>query len=157
MDNKSSQKISRRDALKILTAVAGGAVLANIPSKWTKPELLAGVLPAHAQTSGGHTLAAGADQTVFICQPGDFTSTVIISPTTSGILMKYTISADPGMTVNSPASLTGTVPTDVTGSASLTINGTDSGNGGSITVTWTFANASDGTGSSSQVFTSNGC
>ena len=53
MDNKSSQKISRRDALKILTAVAGGAVLANIPSKWTKPELLAGVLPAHAQTSGG--------------------------------------------------------------------------------------------------------
>jgi len=49
--DEQPRKLSRRDALKILTAVAGGAVLANIPSKWTKPELATGVLPAHAQTS----------------------------------------------------------------------------------------------------------
>lgn len=45
------KKLSRRDALKILGAAAGATVLANLPSKWTKPELAAGVLPAHAQTS----------------------------------------------------------------------------------------------------------
>ncbi|MCL4528127.1 MAG: Hint domain-containing protein [Chloroflexi bacterium] len=46
------KKLSRRDALKIIGAAAGATVLANLPSKWSKPELAAGVLPAHAQTSG---------------------------------------------------------------------------------------------------------
>ena len=46
------KKLSRRDALKIIGVAAGAAVLANLPSKWSKPELATGVLPAHAQTSG---------------------------------------------------------------------------------------------------------
>ncbi len=48
---KTSIKISRRDAIKVLGAAAGASLLANLPSKWSKPELAAGVLPAHAQTS----------------------------------------------------------------------------------------------------------
>ena len=43
--------LSRRDALKLLGAAAGASVLANLPSRWSTPQLTAGVLPAHAQTS----------------------------------------------------------------------------------------------------------
>ncbi len=48
---KTTTKISRRDAIKLLGAAAGASLLANLPTKWTKPELATGVLPAHAQTS----------------------------------------------------------------------------------------------------------
>ena len=51
MTNQPQSKLSRRDALKILAAATGAVALANIPSKWKRPELAAGVLPAHAQTS----------------------------------------------------------------------------------------------------------
>ena len=44
-------KLSRREAIKILGAAAGASVLANIPAKWSTPQLTKGVLPAHAQTS----------------------------------------------------------------------------------------------------------
>ena len=47
----TEKKISRRDAMKILGAAIGAAALANLPSKWDKPELAQGVLPAHAQQS----------------------------------------------------------------------------------------------------------
>ena len=47
----TEKKISRRDAIKMLGAVAGTSVLANLPSRWSTPELTTGVLPAHAQTS----------------------------------------------------------------------------------------------------------
>jgi len=47
-----NKKITRRDAIKLLGAAAGASVLANLPSKWSKPQLSGGVLPAHAQTSG---------------------------------------------------------------------------------------------------------
>lgn len=50
--SKPAKKISRRDAIKVLGAAAGASVLANLPTKWSKPELATGVLPAHAQTSG---------------------------------------------------------------------------------------------------------
>ncbi len=46
-----TQKLSRRDAIKLLGAAAGATLLANLPSKWRTPELASGVLPAHAQTS----------------------------------------------------------------------------------------------------------
>ncbi len=49
------KKVSRRNALKILAAAAGATTLANIPGQWIKPVLRAGVLPAHAQTSGPPT------------------------------------------------------------------------------------------------------
>jgi len=47
----SEKKLSRRDAIKLLGAVTGATVLANLPSKWSTPELVSGILPAHAQTS----------------------------------------------------------------------------------------------------------
>lgn len=43
--------LSRRDAIKLLGAATGATLLANLPSKWSTPELTSGVLPAHAQTS----------------------------------------------------------------------------------------------------------
>ena len=51
MTEETKKNLSRRDALKILGAAAGATVLANLPAKWNTPELAAGVLPAHAQTS----------------------------------------------------------------------------------------------------------
>jgi hypothetical protein len=48
----TQKKLSRRDAIKLLGATTGAAMLANLPSKWKTPELASGVLPAHAQTSG---------------------------------------------------------------------------------------------------------
>ena len=53
---KQSKKLSRRDAFKILGATLGATVLANLPSKWSKPELVSGVLPAHAQSTSTPTL-----------------------------------------------------------------------------------------------------
>jgi hypothetical protein len=153
----STKKISRRDAMKILVAVAGGTALANIPSKWSKPGLVAGVLPAHAQTSSGASVHAGvSDPAANYCF--DLVSTAIISPPTPGIVLRYVITSSGIVTIASPA-LTGTIATNASGMASLniTINtGLPFNTGDTITVTWSFENASDGTGSSSQVFTSAG-
>ncbi|MCB0193324.1 MAG: hypothetical protein KDJ65_15365 [Anaerolineae bacterium] len=44
--------INRRHLLRVLAATTGGVVLANIPTKWAKPNIEAGLLPAHAQASG---------------------------------------------------------------------------------------------------------
>ena len=49
--DKPTPKISRRQALKLLTAVSGVVALTNLPSQWSKPLLKTGILPAHAQTS----------------------------------------------------------------------------------------------------------
>ena len=49
----TKNKITRREALKLLGAATSASLLANLPSKWSKPELTNGVLPAHAQTSCG--------------------------------------------------------------------------------------------------------
>jgi len=45
-------KLSRREAIKILGAATGASLLANLPSKWSKPEITGSQLPAFAQTSG---------------------------------------------------------------------------------------------------------
>jgi hypothetical protein len=47
----TEKKISRRDAMKLLGAAIGAAALSTLPSKWSTPELAAGVLPAHARQS----------------------------------------------------------------------------------------------------------
>ena len=47
----TEKKLSRRDAIKLLGSAVGATTLANIPSKWSKPQLTGGVLPAHAQIS----------------------------------------------------------------------------------------------------------
>jgi|CXWL01.1.fsa_nt_gi hypothetical protein len=158
MDNKPSKEISRRDAMKILGAAIGAVALANVPSKWNTPELAAGVLPAHAQTSvGAHTLTPGPDDPAAnYCFP--LNSTVTITPPTPGILMRYVITTSPGVLITSPAALTGTVPTDGSGIASLdvTVDSFSFTVGSTVTVTWTFENPSDGSGSGAQVFTSAG-
>jgi hypothetical protein len=51
MSEENKKSLSRRDALKVLGAATGAAALANLPEKWSTPELATGVLPAHAQTS----------------------------------------------------------------------------------------------------------
>ena len=56
MTNTSNKKITRRDAIKFLGAAAGASMLANLPAKWSKPQLKGGSLPAHAQTSNCVTL-----------------------------------------------------------------------------------------------------
>ncbi|HSR19794.1 MAG TPA: twin-arginine translocation signal domain-containing protein [Anaerolineales bacterium] len=75
-----TQRLSRRDALKVLGAAAGATALANLPSKWTTPELTAGVLPAHAQSSCNCTdpalnvkLISGSASLVYVGDksPGD--------------------------------------------------------------------------------------
>jgi len=157
MDNKTPQQISRRDALKILAGVASATALATIPDKWTKPGMEVGVLPAHAQTSvPTHTLVVGvSDPAANFCF--SLISTVTIAPPASGILMRYTITTS-GPAITSPAALTGTVPTDgtVVASLSVDVDQTSFGVGDTVTVTWSFENASDGVGSGSQVFTSVG-
>ena len=49
-----AQVLSRRELLKTLAAL-GGAVAASslLPEKWAKPEVGAGALPAHAQSTVG--------------------------------------------------------------------------------------------------------
>ncbi len=54
MSNSKPEKqrpISRRDAIKVLSAAAGAAVIANLPADWETPIVEMGVLPAYAQTS----------------------------------------------------------------------------------------------------------
>jgi hypothetical protein len=47
-----SQKISRRQALKLILAVAGGLIgIAFLPSKWTKPVDKNGALPVRPRNS----------------------------------------------------------------------------------------------------------
>lgn len=159
MPKTAAKKISRRDAIKILTAAAGAATLANLPAQWSKPGFEMGVLPAHAQTSALlRTLAAEADKGPFginICSPDNITSSVTISPAASSISMSYSIVASSEITIHSPA-LTGTAMTDATGVATIIINAETSG-GGTIAVTWSFTNASDGTGSDTQTIEAGGC
>jgi len=157
MENKSQKKISRRDAVKILAAAVGATALANIPETWTSPDIEMGVLPAHAQTSPGlYTLTAGqSDPNANFCFP--LNSTASISPTATGIVLRYTISLSAGVTISSPATLTGTVVTDGSGMVSLSIIVDFFDNvGDTVSVTWSFDNPSDGANSDVQVFTSAG-
>ena len=45
------KKLTRREAIKLLGTATGAVTLANLPAKWTSPELSGGFIPAHAQTS----------------------------------------------------------------------------------------------------------
>ena len=47
----TEKKLSRRDAIKLIGTAVSATALANLPSKWSKPKLSGGVLPAHAQIS----------------------------------------------------------------------------------------------------------
>ena len=47
----NQKKLSRREAIKVLGAATGASLLANIPAKWSRPEVTGSPLPAFAQTS----------------------------------------------------------------------------------------------------------
>ncbi len=47
-----NSSLSRREALKTIIAAGGAlAAAASLPGQWTKPQVEAGVIPAHAQAS----------------------------------------------------------------------------------------------------------
>lgn len=156
MEIKPSKEISRREALKILGAVAGAAALANLPSKWSKPELLRGTLPAHAQTSPTGSLIAGLDNDAADFCSGFITSTVAIDPAVAGITLRYTIVlTGAGLTIALPVLLTDTLVTLAGGLQSLDISGISSfAPGDTIAVTWEFEDPADGVDSDTQIFTS---
>lgn len=158
-------KISRRDALKLLAAAAGATALADLPARWSKPDLEVGVLPAHAQTSVEHvehvlsTLPADLPEPNNACYDGqDVILSAVISPPAVGIVLQYVLTytpelGDPGGTIT-PSPSTGTLTTNNSGQVSLTANVTpnDSGQGtvGTLTVVWSFVNPADGTNAVSQ-------
>lgn len=162
MTDQKSKTLSRRDTIKVLAAAVGAGALANLPGKWTKPGLDFGVLPAHAQTSQTvHTLVAGADAQIEnnVEQPPiTINSTVQITPPASGILMRYSIvlnepqGAVHPTIIDDPLDSTGTIPTDNSGLATLPITYSNVWFNSTITVTWSFENPSDGTGTDDQVF-----
>lgn len=86
---QNSKQISRRDALKILAAAAGASVLANLPSRWTTPKLVAGVLPAHAQTSAGLPLVLTVSVVSLISSPIGFTVSQVRPPGNGGPLLNW--------------------------------------------------------------------
>lgn len=150
MTKRGQTKISRRDAIKILAAAVGATTVANLPPEWSRPDLEVGALPAHAQTSIVTTLLAGPDTDTGECH-SDFTSTVAISPVQENIEMRWVISNPGGVIINTPGSSTGTASTDATGVASLFIS-TNHIYNGTVTITWSFENPADGTGSDAQAF-----
>lgn len=162
MSNQKSTKVSRRDTIKILAAAAGAGALANFPSKWTKPGMDFGLLPAHAQTSQIlHSLQAGEDAMIDsnVGQPPiTINSTVQITPPDSGIVMRYSVVLEGSTGASSPAGidspnpLTGTVVTNGEGTGILPITYSEVGASASIIVTWTFEDPNDGTGTDDQVF-----
>ncbi|MBI3151717.1 MAG: twin-arginine translocation signal domain-containing protein [Chloroflexi bacterium] len=161
MTDQTSNKITRRDAIKILAAATGAVVLANIPDKWTKPILEGGVLPAHAQTSPPpppppfSIVDCGVPDTM--CASAN--SLVTITPATSGISMRYVLTpSNPAGTIVFPTQLNGTLLTDASGVADLyieiqfmTFNINDT-----FTVDWSFDDPDDGIDTCQQVITYDG-
>ena len=149
---QKTKKISRRDAIKLLGAVTGATVLANLPSKWSTPEIAQGVLPAHAQTSSVlYSLACDSDMP-FDPQSGalqDFGVTVSPTPAPS-VTLQYLITPNNGEAVISPVTNPGTVIINgPSNSATLSVSFGSNASLGSFTVTWSFVNPAQG-GSCSQ-------
>jgi hypothetical protein len=155
MTKQANKKISRRDAMKMLAAATGAAVLANLPSKWNTPELASGVLPAHAQTSILHTLTCDPDQSVAEPDTNQYLSGVTIAPPTAGMVMRWTVALNNVVLDNGADPITGTAATDGAGYASVTtpfVTIINPALDASVVVTWSFENASDGTGTCDQTF-----
>jgi len=168
MTNQSQKKLSRRDAIKLLGAAAGATMLANLPSKWSTPELTSGVLPAHAQTSiTGLTIL---DCELTVNRDGTWSSTPHIGPVPQSIAMRFTLtfvnmwftSNNPGPQIPNP--FVGTWNTDLNGDV-LYVNSSNgaagldtlvndpNANNGSFTVLWQFNDPSQGSGSCSRTYT----
>jgi hypothetical protein len=161
MSQPKNKKISRRDAMKVLGAAAGATLLANLPSKWSKPELTNGVLPAHAQTSGILLTFTNIGFISGLVKSGDSTKVsaplgapgcafdgihwVEISEQIANIPLVLEVTSDGPVNWFTPGSNpTGIYYTDSKGKVEINLNMQYSSD---IVFTWTFKNASDGTGS----------
>ena len=147
MTDKPSKQLSRRDALKLLGAAAGASVLANLPSKWSTPRSVAGVLPAHAQTSFDlHSLDCFLLEFTGLEVGVQVTSHTIIAPPDAGISMHYRIiPTDLDVSIG----LEGDVLTDGTGQALVTFVVSNFGAAPWVIVNWTFTNDAVSKGSCS--------
>jgi len=125
-ESQKTNKISRRDAIKLLGAVTGATVLANLPSKWKTPEIARGVLPAHAQTSNPvfYSVTCGNNAS-FQASPFNGNAGVTINLGDAGINIDYlvTCSCNPlEQTVNfTGLGSFGTIPTGAGGIISVPI------------------------------------
>ncbi len=158
MTEAKPKKLSRRDAIKVIGAVAGASVLANLPSKWTKPELATGVLPAHAQTSQFSQLGLVCN-TFHAIDAYTVRGLVIgvnLSSAQAGIVLNWSIVLTGGASFVNPAEPTsGTAVTVFTGNASYNGGDVNTPAGSGWIVTWSFNNPSDGSGTCNQVATFN--
>lgn len=168
-----NRKLSRREAIKLLGVATGATVLANLPSKWSTPELAQGVLPAHAQTSSLGLLIESCNFTLDIIT-GAWSSAPFVVPVANippippATGMRFTITfvnthfefgtdpQSPNPYVNSwvldPA--TGTIIHINNSNGALVTAGRMLPNAmalsGSVTILWEFADPSFGSGSCSR-------
>jgi hypothetical protein len=143
---QNTKKISRRDAIKLLGAVTGATVLANLPSKWSTPEIAKGVLPAHAQTSTLFSFVSCTGTAGLIANglSNDLFLEATITPAASNISINLAIESNSG--VNVVADPSTNYLTDNLGevlSFLLRINSNTSG--AQIVFRWTFNNPAEGT------------
>jgi hypothetical protein len=145
-----------RRIFTVALAAAGASlgVAFFLPSKWAKPLVKVGVLPAHAQTSQTPTIHAAADVELTGCWLEDFVSSATISPVRAGVTLHYEVAVT-GASTTPPVMSSESLVTDATGTASVNFNDYAISTHGTtvITITWSFANPADGSGSDAQVFT----
>lgn len=159
----TAQKLSRREALKLLAAATGAAALTTLPPAWSKPALQVGVLPAHAQTSLLHILSvpvlpAEIDLGQSYCDDGIIIRfTAVITPPTAGIQLQYALTYNATGAAGSiidPSPTTGTLTTNASGQASIDVTVLPGnpffGTEGTLTVVWSFVNPADGANTASQ-------
>jgi hypothetical protein len=142
-------KLSRREALKALSA-ASGAILtaAMLPDKWAKPVVGSGVLPAHAQASRTFMIESCE---IYQNDSAPANSRCFIDPVEQNISLNcvwiYQPYTNSNPTVPQPNNVL-TALTDEFGKAFVTLpfNWSDPEPlWGLITCTWSFTNPQDGT------------
>jgi len=122
MTNKN--KLSRREAIKLLGAAAGASVLANLPSKWSRPAVSSGAPPAFAQTSELTVFAPCAFyNNIPINQPINACAHVIFTATANpNVNVNYNLASSANLLVNTPVIPnfpSGTVMSNTLGAVSL--------------------------------------
>src|SRR5688572_15131535 len=169
---RTTRKLSRRDAIKLLGAATGAAVLSNLPAKWDTPEAVSGVLPAHAQTStSGPALSILSCDLNVDLSTGAWSSTVFTGPVpfTGNPVVQYTLTFVNMFFINNAPGPQ--IPNPVISNRSLDLNGQETidhtqtgfqgldplavdpqATSGSFTVLWEFLNPSMGSGTCSQTF-----
>jgi hypothetical protein len=149
--NNQSKKITRREALKALTA-AGGAVLtgAMLPDKWAKPVVGSGVLPAHAQASASFILV---ECEFYQSDSYPINFRALISPVEANISLTCAWSYTPyangvsGDQIEPAGTFTVTTNSEGFAFVNLPFSWNDMGYlYGKFSATWSFTNPLEGTG-----------